>query len=123
VTDKNKENEISANAVMNFVNTMIGAFESGFTDRNTGTFAEIYRIAQVHVKDNYNTDVKSIDDEWGPDTAKLCKDDDFIKSSDAIKALNNCEKIIPSPSVIRIRLDEAVGSICRLKDQEKNHDG
>lgn len=45
--------------------------------------------------------------------------DDFNRAIDlAVTAIESCERISPSPSVIRIRLDEAVGSIIRLKQSE-----
>lgn len=65
-------NQVKAEAVMEFVNHMIGAFESGFVDKNNPTLSEIYRCAQNHVLDNYLTETKNIIELWGVDVATDC---------------------------------------------------
>ncbi|MBL4704275.1 MAG: hypothetical protein JKY54_07125 [Flavobacteriales bacterium] len=66
------ENRIKASAVDEFVSLMIGAFASGFTDDNSPTLADIHRIAQNHVKDNYNIMLPNLVEQWGEETAKQC---------------------------------------------------
>lgn len=61
-----------ASAVMNFVNTQVGAFESGCVDSNQVSLYSMYRFAQHHVKDNYGVDVKFMHDQWGGNTTSLC---------------------------------------------------
>lgn len=66
------ENKVKADAVKEFVSLMIGAFESGFVDKNNPTLAEIHRVAQNHIKDNYGIDTPNIEEEWGKEAAKEC---------------------------------------------------
>lgn len=54
-----------ASAVMDFVNTQVGAFESGFVDDNEVSLYSMYRYAQHHVKDNYGVEVKNMAGQWG----------------------------------------------------------
>ena len=72
VTEVDNEKIYKALAVMGFVNAMIGAFEAGFVEKNNPTLSEIYRVAQNHVKDNYNFEFPNIIDQWGSDIAKEC---------------------------------------------------
>ena len=65
---ENRDKE-KAEAIMGLVELMVGAFVSGFVDKNNPTISEIYRIAQVHVKDNYNADYPSIIEAYGAETA------------------------------------------------------
>lgn len=62
------------NAVKGFVNSMIGAFESGFVDDNKLTLAELYRVAQHHIKDNYGVEIPNMRDVWGEVLYLACKD-------------------------------------------------
>jgi len=64
--------QMKANAIMEFVNTMIGAYESGFVDRASCSLAEVHQVARNHVKDNYGIEMPSIAETWGGDTAKEC---------------------------------------------------
>lgn len=64
--------EIKAQAVMDFVNMMIGALDSNFVRGNNPNLATTYRCAQNWVKDEYGSEVKNIEDAWGEDTAKEC---------------------------------------------------
>lgn len=63
-------NEISANAVMEFVNTQVGAFESSFVDGNQISLYSMYRFAQHHVKDNYHAETKLMSEVWGEELVK-----------------------------------------------------
>lgn len=72
--------KIKADAVEEFVNTMIGAFASGFVDKNNPTLQEIHRVAQNHVKDNYGVDMPHIVEQWGQDVTDLCSDEDTLKA-------------------------------------------
>jgi len=66
------ENQIKADAISEFVNSMIGALESGFIDTPNCNLAQIHRIMQHHAKDNYGVDLPHITEQWGEDVAKLC---------------------------------------------------
>lgn len=66
------ENQVKADAIMELVNTMIGALESGFVDRNHCTLAEVHQIARNHIKDSYGIETPNIVDTWGQDVAQLC---------------------------------------------------
>lgn len=61
-----------ADAIGGFVNSMIGALESGFISDNKMTLAQLHRVAQNHVKDNCGIDLPNIVDQWGEETAKAC---------------------------------------------------
>jgi hypothetical protein len=66
------KNKVKADAVNEFVSLMIGAFDTGFVDKNNPTLAEIHQVARNHVKDNYRVDLPSIVEQWGKETAKEC---------------------------------------------------
>ena len=61
--------QIKADAVSEFVNSIMGALESGFIDENTITLAELYRVMQNHCKDKFGVEVPHISELWGEDTA------------------------------------------------------
>lgn len=65
-------NKIKADAVLDFVGTMIGAFEAGFVDKNNPTLAEIFQVARNHIKDNYGIETENIIQVWGEQTAIEC---------------------------------------------------
>lgn len=62
-----------ANAVMEFVNNQIGAFDSGFVDGHNLNLSQLYRFAQHHVKDNYQVETKLLNELWGETTSDACK--------------------------------------------------
>lgn len=64
--------DAATKSVMGFVNSMIGAFESGFVDDNKLTLAELYRVAQHHLRDNYGSEIPNMRDAWGDETYKSC---------------------------------------------------
>ena len=66
------ENQIKADAINNFVSTMIGAFESGFVGKNNPTLSEIHRVAHHYVNDNFKVELPTIIEQWGEDVAKQC---------------------------------------------------
>ncbi len=61
-----------AAAIMNFVDMMIGAFESGFVDTNTVNLAQLHRVAEHHCIDTFGANYGNIVDRHGEDTAKGC---------------------------------------------------
>lgn len=54
-------NQIKSTAVMDFVNMIVGAYDANFID-NHPTVYDIYRSAQVHIKDRYGAETESWDD-------------------------------------------------------------
>lgn len=66
------DSHIKAGAIKDFVNSMIGAFESGFVDKNNPTLSEIHQVARNHIKDNYGIETDNIVDEWGQELAEHC---------------------------------------------------
>ena len=50
-----EENKIKSKAVMDFANMVVGAFQSGFVDKDL-TVYDLFQSARNHVKDNYNVD-------------------------------------------------------------------
>ncbi len=73
------ENQIKADAINEFVSLMIGAFDSGFVDRNNATLAEIHRVAHHHVKDRYAIELPDIVEQWGQETAEECRENPGTK--------------------------------------------
>jgi len=65
-------NEEKAEAVQDFVNSMIGALESGFTETNTLSLDQLYRVMQNHCEDEYGVNVPPIIEAWGLDAARHC---------------------------------------------------
>jgi hypothetical protein len=66
------EKQIQADAIKEFVYTMIGALEGGFVDSNKPALSQIHRFAQLHVKDNYGVEMPDLSEAWGKDVADLC---------------------------------------------------
>jgi hypothetical protein len=66
------ENQIKADAINEFVCSIIGAFEAGFVETNRPTLAELHQVARNHVKDNYGVSLPDIVDQWGKETAIAC---------------------------------------------------
>lgn len=62
----------AADGIEEFVNTMIGALESGFVEEGPITLAEIYLFMQCHIKDNYGRDVEPLASKRGKEVAELC---------------------------------------------------
>ncbi len=69
---KQTEEQIKADAINEFVCSMIGALESGFIDSEKLTLAQLHRVAQNHVKDSFGIELPHITEQWGPEVAKLC---------------------------------------------------
>lgn len=63
---------IKAAAVMNFIDTLIGALDAGFVENNKPTLATLHQVARHHVKDFYGLQYGDIVERWGEDTAKDC---------------------------------------------------
>lgn len=63
---------VKSSVVQDFVNTMIGAFETGFVDSNTLTLATIYQVMRNHCKDEFGVEVPTLDVAWGENTAREC---------------------------------------------------
>lgn len=74
--------ELKACAVMNFVNVIRGAYEAGFSNNHPTTY-DIYRFAQLHVKDNYSVKTENWDDE----SAKASRNDDHDSMIEELKLL------------------------------------
>ncbi len=66
----------NAKIVMDFANMHVGAFEAGFTSNNTLTIYDLHRTAQNYVRDTFQVNVKSLDEEWGELTSKECRYND-----------------------------------------------
>lgn len=67
MSDKNRD---KAEAIMIFVNRMIGAYEAGFIDRSYASLSEIYTAASDHCKDNYGLVPAELAEIWGEDLVK-----------------------------------------------------
>lgn len=66
-------NKIQSDAVMHFVNTQVGAFETGFVEGNEVSLYSLYRFAQLHALDNYKVEIKNMNEAWGEETTKECR--------------------------------------------------
>lgn len=63
------ERNVKASAVMEFVEMIRGAYYANFID-NHPTVYDIYRAAQMHVKDRYGVDTKDWNDELAEESRK-----------------------------------------------------
>ncbi len=138
---KQRSDLVKTQAIMNFVNNMIGAFESGFIEDNQSNLADIYQCAKVHIKDNYGIDIPNLEHEWGKELALQCKEssnsllesasvvinekDDRIKERDEI--LNDAiDNILSSPSfdgeLMKRIAEEAKSDVQKLNSKEVRHD-
>lgn len=61
-----------AAAIMEFVDLMIGAFESGHINTNTFTIAQLHRIAEHHNKDVFGVEYGNIVERHGKELAFEC---------------------------------------------------
>lgn len=77
------ENRIKADAVGEFIGTMIGALESGFVDRNYCTLAEIHQVGRHYIRDNFGIETPNIVDQWGKDAADRCGLGEFKQTKDS----------------------------------------
>ncbi|MBY3671919.1 hypothetical protein HKH62_04980 [Vibrio cholerae] len=76
------EKNIRASAVMDFVDMIRGAYDSGFID-NHPTNYDIYRSAQMHVKDRYGVET----DNWDDELAKESRNDNHDRLTEENKKL------------------------------------
>lgn len=76
------EKNIRASAVMDFVDMIRGAYDSGFID-NHPTNYDIYRSAQMHVKDRYGVET----DNWDDELAKESRSDNHDRLVEENKRL------------------------------------
>lgn len=72
-----KVSQIKANALIEFSNMMLGAFECGFVEKNYLDLAELHRVIQNYVKDTYNIEVPNISNEWGDEFYQSCINHDL----------------------------------------------
>ncbi|EGQ9187664.1 hypothetical protein O1C43_000134 [Vibrio cholerae] len=85
------EKNIRASAVMDFVDMIRGAYDSGFID-NHPTNYDIYRSAQMHVKDRYGVET----DNWDDELAKESRNDNHDRLTEENKKLREAlEKALP----------------------------
>lgn len=61
-----------AAAIMEFVDLMIGAFESNHVTTNSFTLAQIHRIAEHHNKNNFGVTYDNIVERHGKELAIQC---------------------------------------------------
>lgn len=71
--DQTALNAVKANAVMDHVNHIIGAYEAGFVDTPTLTLFDLYQTARNHVKDSYITITPGCNEVWGEALAEALK--------------------------------------------------
>ncbi|MBJ6952944.1 hypothetical protein [Vibrio cholerae] len=81
------EKNIRASAVMDFVDMIRGAYDSGFID-NHPTNYDIYRSAQMHVKDRYGVET----DNWDDELAKESRNDNHDRLVEENKRLRELLK-------------------------------
>ncbi|BDR12902.1 hypothetical protein [Vibrio sp. STUT-A11] len=67
------EDKVKGEAVMQFVNSIIGAYEAGFIDSHELTLADLYLCAKMHVTDNYHIATPKLNDAWGDGAEEWCK--------------------------------------------------
>lgn len=85
------EKNIRASAVIDFVDMIRGAYDSGFID-NHPTNYDIYRSAQMHVKDRYGVET----DNWDDELTKESRNDNHDRLTEENKKLREAlEKALP----------------------------
>jgi len=67
-----KLNDDKAAAIMNFVDLIIGAFDSNHVATNALTLAQLHRIAEHHCADIYGSKFGNIVSRHGEELAKEC---------------------------------------------------
>ncbi|HIH0452595.1 TPA: hypothetical protein ACYHN4_002770 [Vibrio cholerae] len=83
------EKNIRASAVMDFVDMIRGVYDSGFIDDHPTNY-DIYRSAQMHVKDRYGVET----DNWDYALAKESRNDNHDRLTEENKRLREAlEKI------------------------------
>jgi len=60
-----------SDAVMEFVGTIVGAFDAGFIDTPILTIGQLYQVARNHVKDTYGIDEKPLSEVYSKEFAEL----------------------------------------------------
>jgi hypothetical protein len=65
-------NKERAEAIINFVDVIIGALESGHVHSNKVSLAQLHRIAEQHCRDNYDTEFGKLHERHGAELAKKC---------------------------------------------------
>lgn len=72
--EERRDKKLKSEAVMLFADNIIGAFESGFLESTSLTLSEIHRMAQNHIKDNYQAEAQTLEQAWGKELVKQLKD-------------------------------------------------
>ncbi|EKF9664377.1 hypothetical protein O1C46_000769 [Vibrio cholerae] len=97
------EKNIRASAVMDFVDMIRGAYDSGFID-NHPTNYDIYRSAQMHVKDRYGVET----DNWDDELAKESRNDNHDRLVGEKKQLQEALEQAKAMSIESINREDLV---------------
>ncbi len=66
------KDQIKADAINDFVSSLISARVTGWITVSTITLAELHRVAQNHVEDNYGVELPTLINQWGKSVAEIC---------------------------------------------------
>lgn len=67
------QQDIAAKAIQDFVDSMIGARESGFEETSNLTLADVYAYSRFYIQLHYGVESPALSEKWGSDVAELCK--------------------------------------------------
>lgn len=72
MTEQEAINTIKAAAVREFVETMVGAYESNFVETPILTIGQLYQVMRNHIKDGYGIETPSLAAQMGKEFADEC---------------------------------------------------
>lgn len=72
MTEKEAINVIKAEAIREFVETMVGAYESNFVSTPILTIGQLYQVMRNTIKDAYGIEVPSLAAQMGKEFADEC---------------------------------------------------
>jgi hypothetical protein len=81
ISTEQEINEGKSLAVMEFVNTQVGAFAANFVEGNQTSLYSMYRFAQHHVRDNYRAETKMMSEVWGEELTECARNKGERQSS------------------------------------------
>lgn len=103
-----KEIKPEAHAIQQFVDSILGAFESGFVSGNKIKLVDLYRVAQTHCEDNYSQSLPSLEEAWGKELAKELIKPDWTPLSEELPSDKN-----GSQYIIKIASDVGANHVCQ----------
>jgi len=83
-----EQQDIAVKAIQEFVDSMIGARESGFEETSNLSLADIHSYSRFYIKQHYGVESATLAEKWGAEVAELCKLDGDAALNAALLAQN-----------------------------------